>query len=80
MLYFSLSIGMRKESWTKLYGNERYEGFGIDIIQKLSEIVGFNYSLQVEESDYGTLNPNTGKWSGMLGKIIAGVSIVNANR
>ncbi|XP_032677546.1 glutamate receptor ionotropic, kainate 2-like isoform X2 [Odontomachus brunneus] len=62
--------GMQKESWTTLSGNERYEGFGIDIIQQISEILGFNYTLQ-EESDYGSLNKNTEKWSGMLGKIIA---------
>ncbi|XP_011138744.1 glutamate receptor ionotropic, kainate 2-like isoform X1 [Harpegnathos saltator] len=62
--------GMRKESWTMLSGNDRYEGFGIDIIHRISEILGFNYTLQVE-SDYGSLNKYTGRWSGMLGKIIA---------
>lgn len=63
--------GMRKESFTTLSGNERYEGFGVDIIEKISKILNFNYTLQVVESDYGSLNPKTGKWSGMLGKIIA---------
>nr|XP_012232574.1 PREDICTED: glutamate receptor ionotropic, kainate 2-like [Linepithema humile]XP_012232575.1 PREDICTED: glutamate receptor ionotropic, kainate 2-like [Linepithema humile] len=60
--------GYQKESWTKLIGNDRYEGFAIDIIQQISEILGFNYTLQVE-SDYGSLK--NGKWSGMLGKIMS---------
>lgn len=65
--------GMRKESGATLSGNDRYEGFGIDIIQQISEILGFNYTLQVE-TNYGKLDDNTGKWSGMLGKIIDEVS------
>lgn len=66
--------GMQKESMTTLSGNERYEGFGVDIIQEISQILEFNYTLQVVP-DYGALNERTGKWSGMLGKIIADVSI-----
>jgi len=66
--------GMQKESMTTLSGNERYEGFAVDIIQEISQILEFNYTLQVE-AQYGVLNERTGKWSGMLGKIIAGVSI-----
>ncbi|XP_072745109.1 glutamate receptor ionotropic, kainate 2 isoform X2 [Anoplolepis gracilipes] len=61
--------GMEKESSTTLSGNERYEGFGIDIIDRISQILGFNYTLQVESST-GAKNNRTGKWSGMLGKII----------
>lgn len=66
--------GMRKESSTILTGNDRYEGFGIDIIDRISHILGFNYTLQVE-SDYGSKNKDTGRWSGMLGKLMADVSI-----
>lgn len=66
--------GMRKDSMIMLTGNERYEGFAIDVIQQLSEILEFNYTLQVE-SDYGKYNNKTEKWSGMLGKIMADVSI-----
>ncbi|XP_077258756.1 glutamate receptor ionotropic, kainate 2-like [Temnothorax americanus] len=62
--------GMEKESIVKLSGNERYEGFAVDIIEELSKILEFNFTLQVEK-DYGSFNNRTGKWSGMLGKIIA---------
>lgn len=66
--------GMQKESATILSGNERYEGFGIDIIQKISDILDFNYTLQVEPN-YGSKDKKTGKWIGMLGKIMDDVSI-----
>lgn len=66
--------GMQKESTVTLNGNERYEGFGVDIIEEISKILEFNYTLQVV-GDYGSLNNRTKKWSGMLGKIIADVSI-----
>lgn len=66
--------GMQKESMITLSGNERYEGFAVDIIQEISQILEFNYTLQVEPN-YGSLNKETDKWSGMLGKIIADVSI-----
>ncbi|KAL0117231.1 hypothetical protein PUN28_010224 [Cardiocondyla obscurior] len=61
---------MRKESMITLSGNERYEGFCVDIIQEISQILHFNYTLQVEKST-GKLIKDTKKWTGMLGKIIA---------
>ncbi|XP_070167334.1 glutamate receptor ionotropic, kainate 2-like isoform X4 [Polyergus mexicanus] len=60
--------GYVKESHTNLIGNERYEGFGVDIIDSISQILKFNYTLQVEK-DYGVFNNRTKEWSGMLGKI-----------
>ncbi|XP_011705439.1 PREDICTED: LOW QUALITY PROTEIN: glutamate receptor ionotropic, kainate 4-like, partial [Wasmannia auropunctata] len=63
--------GFEKESIITLSGNERYEGFAIDVIYEISKILEFNYTFVVEEST-GTLNKNTGRWTGMLGKIIDG--------
>lgn len=66
---------MLKQSSTIMTGNDRYEGFAIDIIQEMSKILGFNYTFQVQSDNiYGSLNKKTGQWNGMLGKIIAGVS------
>ncbi|XP_015121885.1 glutamate receptor ionotropic, kainate 2 [Diachasma alloeum] len=61
---------MLKESATMRTGNDRYEGFAIDIIQELSKMLHFNYTL-VEQVDkeYGRPDDN-GRWSGMLGKIM----------
>lgn len=66
---------MLAESATVMTGNNRYEGFAIDIIHEMSKILGFNYTFEVQtDNAYGSLNKTTGEWNGMLGRIIAGVS------
>jgi glutamate receptor, ionotropic, invertebrate len=60
---------MLKETLTPLYGNDRFEGFGIELIQKLSEKLGFNYTFQLQEDGaYGSLV--NGEWNGMLRELI----------
>jgi len=66
---------MLKESSSLRTGNDRYEGFAIDLIREMSLILGFNYTFEVQaENVYGSFNNITKKWNGMLGKIIADVS------
>jgi len=66
---------MFKESAVKLVGNDRYEGFAIDIIHEMSKILGFNYTFEVQSDNvYGSLNKTTKKWDGMIAKIMSGVS------
>nr|QZH55028.1 ionotropic glutamate receptor 6 [Achelura yunnanensis] len=60
--------GYKKESVVKLEGNDRYEGFSIDLIEKLSEILGFNYIFEME-TDYGSYKNDTGKSTGMIQKL-----------
>ncbi|XP_011872397.1 PREDICTED: glutamate receptor ionotropic, kainate 2-like isoform X2 [Vollenhovia emeryi] len=65
--------GMLKESASVITGNDRYEGFAIDIIQEMSKLLGFNYTFEVQADNvYGSFNNVTKKWNGMLGKIIDG--------
>lgn len=68
---------MLTETTAQLVGNDRYEGFGIDVIQELSKLLGFNYTfVEQEDGSYGVLNKTTGIWDGMMGEIIAGVNII----
>ncbi|XP_055615442.1 glutamate receptor ionotropic, kainate 2 isoform X2 [Toxorhynchites rutilus septentrionalis] len=63
--------GMLKDSPTKLSGNERFEGFGIDLINELSLMLGFNYTFVLQEDGmYGSLNRETGKWNGMVQELL----------
>ncbi|XP_026823599.1 glutamate receptor ionotropic, kainate 2 isoform X2 [Ooceraea biroi] len=65
--------GMLKESASILTGNDRYEGFAVDIIHEMSKILGFNYTLEVQiDNAYGSLNPMTGKWDGMIARLLSG--------
>jgi len=66
---------MMKESAHRLSGNDRYEGYCIDLIKELSFMTGFNYTFVVQEdNDYGSLDRETGEWTGMMKEIIEGVS------
>lgn len=68
---------MLKETTSKLTGNDRFEGFGIDLIKELSAMLGFNYTFMIQEDGQnGNYDRKTKKWNGMIGEIIAGVSFL----
>ncbi|XP_055852897.1 glutamate receptor ionotropic, kainate 2-like isoform X2 [Episyrphus balteatus] len=65
--------GMLKETSVRLEGNDQYEGFGIDLIAELGNKLGFNFTFRLQEDNkYGSLDPVTGKWNGMLLEILEG--------
>jgi glutamate receptor, ionotropic, invertebrate len=62
---------MLKEASQKLSGNDRFEGFGVELIQEVAMMLGFNYSFKLQhDGAYGSLNKQTGEWNGMLREII----------
>lgn len=66
---------MLKDSSTQLVGNDRFEGFGIDIIHELSLMLGFKYEFRLQEDkNYGGIDKATGKWTGMIGALQEDVS------
>lgn len=68
---------MLKESSKKLEGNDRYEGFGIELIEELAKINEFNYTFDIQEDGvYGSYNSKTKSWNGMMEKIMDGVTII----
>lgn len=68
---------MLKESSEQLEGNNRYEGFGIELIDELAKLNEFNYTFEIQaDGVYGSKNKITGKWNGMMEKVMDGVIIV----
>lgn len=68
---------MLKETTTPLFGNDRYEGYCVDVIEKLAKMLGFNYTFTVQEDGAnGNFNKATNKWNGMIGEIVDGVVII----
>lgn len=62
---------MVKETLIPLKGNDRFEGFGIELIDKLSQRLGFNYTFKLQEDGaYGSMNKDTGDWNGMIGELM----------
>lgn len=64
-------FGFHTESPNTLYGNDRYEGFAVDLIKALAEMEHFNYTFVLrEDNDNGSKDAITGEWSGMLGELL----------
>ncbi|XP_018563904.1 glutamate receptor ionotropic, kainate 2-like isoform X2 [Anoplophora glabripennis] len=61
--------GMEKESTENLQGNDRYEGFAVDLIQALAAMRGFNYTIVVKDGKVGKFNNATGKYTGLIGDL-----------
>ncbi|XP_045122120.1 LOW QUALITY PROTEIN: glutamate receptor ionotropic, kainate 2-like [Portunus trituberculatus] len=62
---------MLKESAEQLNGNDRYEGFCIDLLNHIAAILKFKYELvPVPGNAYGSRNKTTNKWNGMLRELI----------
>lgn len=73
----SAPYGMLKESPKKLEGNDRYEGFGIEIFEELAKMNEFNYTFEIQaDGVYGSYDSKTGKWTGMMEKIMDGVNSI----
>jgi len=63
---------MLRESADQKGGNERYEGFGIDLVEEISKILHFKYTFQlVKDRAYGVKNAK-GEWNGMIGEVMRG--------
>uniref|UniRef100_A0AAZ3RDL2 Glutamate receptor n=1 Tax=Oncorhynchus tshawytscha TaxID=74940 RepID=A0AAZ3RDL2_ONCTS len=62
---------MFKKSDKPLYGNDRFEGYCIDLLRELASILGFTYELRlVEDGRYGAQDETTGQWNGMVKELI----------
>lgn len=67
---------MLKDSSTQLTGNDRFEGFGVDIVHELSLMLGFKYEFRLQEDkNYGSIDKVTKEWTGMIGALDRGVGV-----
>uniref|UniRef100_W5L4R2 Glutamate receptor n=1 Tax=Astyanax mexicanus TaxID=7994 RepID=W5L4R2_ASTMX len=61
---------MRKENYQDFEGNDQYEGFCVDMLRELSDILKFSFRIKlVDDGLYGAPEPN-GSWTGMVGELI----------
>uniref|UniRef100_A0AAR2JAC0 Glutamate receptor n=1 Tax=Pygocentrus nattereri TaxID=42514 RepID=A0AAR2JAC0_PYGNA len=62
---------MFKKSDKPLCGNDRFEGYCVDLLRELAAILGFRYEIQlVEDGKYGALEESTGQWNGMVRELM----------
>uniref|UniRef100_A0A8C8DPQ4 Glutamate receptor n=1 Tax=Oryzias sinensis TaxID=183150 RepID=A0A8C8DPQ4_9TELE len=61
---------MLKKSDRALVGNDRFEGFCIDLLKELAGLLGFTYEIRlVPDGKYGSQD-DKGQWNGMIRELI----------
>ncbi|XP_041823095.1 glutamate receptor ionotropic, kainate 5-like isoform X1 [Melanotaenia boesemani] len=61
---------MRKSNYQDFQGNDQYEGFCVDMLRELADILKFSFKIKlVDDGLYGAPEPN-GSWTGMVGELI----------
>nr|XP_018672579.1 glutamate receptor 2-like isoform X1 [Ciona intestinalis] len=61
---------IRKPNWQELEGNDRFEGFCVDLLKEITKIAQIQYRIKpVDDGQYGSKNDKDGTWNGMIGEV-----------
>ncbi|XP_035383553.1 glutamate receptor 3a isoform X2 [Electrophorus electricus] len=64
---------MYKRNYLQLEGNDRYEGYCVDLASEIAKHVGIKYRLSVVgDGKYGARDVETKTWNGMVGELVYG--------
>lgn len=56
-------------------GNDRFQGYSVDLIKEIAAILEFKYVIKlVDDGSYGRRN-DRGEWNGMIRELIDGVRL-----
>lgn len=59
----------------RITDSQHLQGLCIDLLHSLHATLGFSYEVHlVADGNYGGQDPRTGRWNGIMGEIIEGVS------
>ena len=80
-----LYISFKNEPYTMLvedeearHGNDRFEGYNVDLIRYISEVLKFNYTIHiVKDRSYGSYNEKNDTWNGMIGELLSQVRMIS---
>ena len=65
---------MLKKNWEMYEGNDRYEGYCVDLAYEIAKHIGIKYKISiVPDGKYGARDPETKIWNGMVGELVYGV-------
>ncbi|XP_035228467.1 glutamate receptor ionotropic, kainate 2-like isoform X1 [Stegodyphus dumicola] len=71
--FLSDPYAMLRESSKKMTGNDRFEGYGMDLLKALSEKLHFTYEIHpVKDKKHGKYDKATKTANGMIGEIMRG--------
>lgn len=67
---------MLRESNETLYGNDRFEGYSINLIDEIAKELNFKYAFElVPDGKYGSYNRVTKKWDGLVKQLLDRVGL-----
>ncbi|MBN3277979.1 GRIA1 protein, partial [Polyodon spathula] len=65
---------MLKKNHEQYEGNEKYEGYCVELAAEIAKHVGYKYRLEiVPDGKYGARDPDNKVWNGMVGELVYGV-------
>ncbi|XP_030380658.1 uncharacterized protein LOC115628614 [Scaptodrosophila lebanonensis] len=67
--HFEEPYFMMKADHENYRGQEKFEGYAVDLIAKLSELMEFDYEFMIVNGN-GKYNPETRQWDGIIRKLI----------
>jgi len=60
---------MLKEGHSELEGNEKYEGYVVDLIKKIATEINITYEFRLRSDGNGKRDKKTNKWNGIIGEV-----------
>ncbi|XP_048885028.1 glutamate receptor 1a isoform X2 [Brienomyrus brachyistius] len=64
---------MLKKNHEQLVGNDKYEGYCVELAAEIAKHVGYSYKLEiVADGKYGARDPDSKMWNGMVGELVYG--------
>lgn len=66
---------MYKKGYENMTGNDRFEGYCVELLHELSKILDFKYELYLVHDNKFGARLSDGSWNGMIGEVLAGVSL-----
>lgn len=58
-------------------GNDRFEGYCIDLMKLLAEKIGLNYTIKlVADGEFGSQETDDGSWNGLIGELLRKVPVI----
>ena len=65
---------VREDKNNEFKGNDRYEGYAVDLVKELARVLKFKYEIYlVADGKFGGIGPD-GEWNGMIKDLMIGVS------
>ncbi|XP_025421256.1 glutamate receptor ionotropic, kainate 2-like isoform X2 [Sipha flava] len=60
---------MLKDDHAKLIGNDKYEGYVVDLIAMIAEEMNITYEINLRSDGNGKRDKKTNKWNGIIGEV-----------